>query len=181
MQKITIEQYIQHRLDDQIAYYSKSASRAKKKFQAMKAIEIALAASVPFLSALITEKNAQGMKVIVGLVGVGISLLSGWLLLYKYQENWVTYRTTCESLESERYLFLTRTGPYKSKEASALFIEKVESILGQEQQRWQSYMLQNMDAGDSSPEDGGDIVAPASEPRGPADENANTPEPPPSS
>jgi hypothetical protein len=142
MQKITIEQYIQERLDDQFTYYTKAASRSKNRYQKLKALEIGLAALVPFLAALITDHNAEVMKIIVGGIGVGITLTGGMLMLFKYQENWVTYRTTAEALKSEKYLFLTRTGPYKSKGANALFIEKVENILGDEHQKWQNYVIE---------------------------------------
>jgi hypothetical protein len=150
MQKITTEQYIQERWDGQYDYYRKASSRNKKKYQILKGVEIVLAALVPFLAALITDKNAEVMKIVVGIIGVGIALTSGMLMLFKYQENWVTYRTTMESLKSEKYLYLTRTGPYKNKEASNLFIEKVESILNDEHVKWQNFVNEKTEGGDGS-------------------------------
>jgi Protein of unknown function (DUF4231) len=145
LQRITIEQYIAERLDTQIAYYSNAATAAKHKFQRTKVVEIILAASVPLFSALITQANADTLKIVVGVIGVSISILSGMLLLFKFDENWVTYRTTAEALKSEKYLFLTRSGTYKGKQASMLFIERVEQILDEEHSKWQSYVLQGND------------------------------------
>ncbi|MFM2375713.1 MAG: hypothetical protein RLZZ165_810 [Bacteroidota bacterium] len=142
MQSITIDQYLEDRVEDQLSYYNKAASKAKKRFQRLKVVEVVLASFVPFLSALINEDNAGTLKVIVGLVGVGITLLSGVLLVYKFQEDWVNYRSTAEALTAEKFKFLARTGPYQGSDASSIFIEKVERILGDESQKWQTYAME---------------------------------------
>lgn len=138
MQRLKIDQYIQERLDDQLNYYSKAASKAKKKYQNLKAAEIAFAALIPFLSALITPERMY-IKFLVGALGVFVTLFSGILMLYKYHENWVNYRSTEDALKSEKYLFLAQSGPYKNGASDAEFIEKIESILGNEHQKWQQY------------------------------------------
>jgi hypothetical protein len=153
MQRITIDQYIADRLDGQYEYYSKAAGKAKKQYQTIKVVEIVLAAMVPFLSAMMTPSSSDYMKIIVGVLGVGITILSGTLLLYKFSETWVNYRSTAQALKSEKFLFLTRTGAYKGRNATALFIEKIELILGEESQKWQSYVISKEDdaAGGDAP------------------------------
>lgn len=150
-QRITIEQYITERVDGQIDYYSQAASKAKKRYHAFKAIEITLAAAVPFLSALTTAGSLSYMKVLVGCVGVGVTIASGMLLLYKFHEIWANYRGTAESLRSEKYLFLSRSGPYRTRGANQFFIERIEGILGQQNQKWQSYISQNQEGEDGNP------------------------------
>jgi hypothetical protein len=138
MQRLKIDQYIQERLDDQLKYYSKAANNAKRKYQNIKVAEIAFAAMIPFLSALITPDRMY-VKFIVGVLGVFVTLFSGMLMLYKYHEEWVNYRSTEEALKSEKYLFLAQSGPYKNGANAADFIERIESILGNENQKWQQY------------------------------------------
>jgi hypothetical protein len=174
MQRITIEHYIKDRLEDQENYYSQAATRSKKRFQKMKGVEIGLAAMVPFLSALINDGNAEWMKIIVGSIGVVITLLGGMLLLFKHQETWVTFRATAEALKSEKYLFLTRSGPYRGKGAQGLFIEKVEAILGDEHRRWQNFVIEQGDEEEESNEPAGN-GNPADAPEVPADDQAAKP------
>ena len=143
MQKLQIDDYIETRLDEQIAYYTAAATKAKKRYLSLKAIEIACAALVPFLSAMIDAKNVDTMKIVVGFAGVSISVLSGALLLFKFHENWVKYRGTAESLKSERYLFLMRSGIYKGKGATSALVERIESIIGDENKQWQSYTMEH--------------------------------------
>ena len=47
------------------------------------------------------------IKIIIGIIGVSIALIAGIMNLYKFHENWVSYRTTAEILKHEKYLFLT--------------------------------------------------------------------------
>ncbi len=141
-QRISIEQYITDRVDHQYLYYSAAASKAKHRYYLIKAAEISLAATVPFLSALTTSSSLSYMKVLVGVIGVLVTAASGMLLLYKFHETWINFRSTAQALQSEKYLFLSRSGPYKRKAASAFFIERIETILGMENQKWQSYMAQ---------------------------------------
>jgi hypothetical protein len=140
--KITIEQYITDRVDEQYRYYSAAASKAKHRYYLIKVVEISLAATVPFLSALTTSASLSYMKVMVGVIGVLITAASGMLLLYKFHETWINYRSTAQALLSEKYLFLSRSGLYKGKAASPLFIERIEMILGIENRKWESYMAQ---------------------------------------
>jgi len=58
------------------------------------------------------------------------------LALYQFQENWTAYRSTCESLKQEKYLFLTKTEPYNGSDPFPLFVQRVESILSKERTAW---------------------------------------------
>ena len=52
------------------------------------------------------------IQIVVGLIGVGIAIITAILGLYQFEQNWIEYRTICESLKKEKYLFLTKTEPY---------------------------------------------------------------------
>jgi Protein of unknown function (DUF4231) len=178
MQKITIEEYIADRLDGQLEYYSEAAAKAKRRYQGTKFAHIILAAAIPLLSTLITQNNANVMKLVVGLVGVAITILSGMLLLFRYHEIWVECRSTAEALRSEKYLLLTRTGPYSNKGAAAFFIERIESILGAEHTRWQNQALQVSGQAEEEKPEGPAFAASFTEPEtaAPAAENSPTKE-----
>lgn len=145
MDKLTIEAYIAQRWKPQYAYYSKASRNCKWWFQRLRIAEIGVAAMIPFLSGIIDE--AQFLRYIVGALGVAVTLIGGTLMVKKYQENWINYRSTTEALKSEHIAFLTRSGNYAKGDAEAEFIRRVETILGDENQKWRNYITSTEENG----------------------------------
>lgn len=59
------------------------------------------------------------------------------LALNQYQESWIQYRTTCESLRQHKYRFLTGAEPYSDAEgAFGRLVENVEALLSKENAVW---------------------------------------------
>jgi hypothetical protein len=57
--------------------------------------------------------------------------------LNQYQHNWITYRSTCEELRHEKYLWLSRAGPYvDAGDSTALLAERIEALISREHSRW---------------------------------------------
>ena len=128
------EEFIQSRVEDQIAWYNRRSLSAKKWFHGLRVAEIALASSIPFLVIFIDE--IKSAKYIVGGVGVLIAILSGAIALFKLQENWVDYRTTAEGLKHHRYLFTTKTDPYDAADAYQVFVVNIEGLISAEHTTW---------------------------------------------
>ena len=102
-------------------------------------VEIAAAAMIPFLSAF----NLSRMPWVTGGLGVLITVLEGMLHLNQYQQNWIAYRSTCESLKHEKYVYLGKAAPYASAEdPHALLAERIESLVSQEHAKWASVQQQ---------------------------------------
>lgn len=124
------------RLEDQIAWYDRKSMSCQRIFKRIKTIEILAAALIPFLAA---AKELPWSPWLTGGLGVMITVLEGILQLGQYQQNWITYRSTCESLKHEKYLYLGKAGPYASSpDAHALLAERVESLVSQEHAKWAS-------------------------------------------
>src|SRR5579875_2011823 len=87
------------RLEDQIGWYDHKSNFNQRTFKWMKVIEIGAAGLVPLFS---------GFKLpwVAGGLGALIAILEGVLQLNQYHYNWITYRSTCESLKHEKYLYL---------------------------------------------------------------------------
>jgi hypothetical protein len=63
--------------------------------------------------------------------------MEGLQQLNQYQANWITYRSTCEALEHEKFLFLAKAGPYgAAADARVLLAERIESLVSQEHAKW---------------------------------------------
>jgi hypothetical protein len=137
------EEYIESRLDDQIDWYDRKSLANQRWHKRLRMSEFILAALIPFLSGFITAH--WSIQVIVGLVGVAIAIIAASLGLYQFEQNWIQYRTTWESLRKEKYLFLTCTEPYnESAEGNlALLVQRVESMVSKENTNWAQYMMKS--------------------------------------
>ena len=82
--------------------------------------------------ALRLDEERQFLEVLSIPAGEGLQQLQ------QYQQNWITYRATCERLKHEKFLFAARAGPYASSEPEALLAERVESLVSQEHAAWVS-------------------------------------------
>ena len=130
---------IMERLEDQIAWYDRNSMTNQRYFKRIKMVEIAAAAIIPFLSAL----SLQRMMWVTGGLGVLITVLEGMLHLNQYQQNWIAYRSTCESLKHEKYVYLGKAAPYaNSPDPHALLAERIESLVSQEHAKWASVQQQ---------------------------------------
>jgi len=126
------------RLEDQLAWYDRKSQFNQRVFRRIKITEIFAAALIPFLSVI----RAWWIIYATAALGVLITVLEGLLHLNQYQQNWITYRSTCEQLKHEKYTYLGRAGPYaKASDPRALLAERVESLVSQEHTRWASVQL----------------------------------------
>lgn len=132
---MTPEEYLRDRLDDQIKWYDKKSLSNQTWFKRLRIVEILFAICVPFLVSYITSDTGF-LKVVVGAMGVVIALVSGLITLYKFQENWIEYRTTAETLKHEKYLYSTHSSPYNGDESFHLLVERVESMMSKENTNW---------------------------------------------
>ncbi len=125
------------RLDDQIDWYNKRSLKSQRLFKTLKLATIVAAAAIPLCAGL------QVSAWLTGGLGALIAVLEGIQQLNQYQHNWITYRSTCEALKHEKYLYLAGAGPYAgAANAKALLAERVESLISQEHAKWVSSIEQ---------------------------------------
>lgn len=127
--------YLTDRVDDQIDWMSAKAGRNQKWFRRLRLIELAAAASIPFVTGLIREPG-DAFAISVGALGVAVAVIAGVMSLFQFQETWVEYRQTAERLKREKYVFLTRTEPYDGEDRLHLFVQRVETALSDERASW---------------------------------------------
>lgn len=130
---------IMERLEDQIAWYDRKSLYNQRVFKRIKIAEIIAAAVIPFIAAL----RLLNATLIMGGLGVLVTVLEGLLHLNQYQQNWISYRSTCEALKHEKFLYLGHAGPYvNAPDRRALLAERVESLVSQEHAKWASVQQQ---------------------------------------
>ena len=138
---MTTNDYLTDRVDNQIDWYDKKSSWNQRLYKRLQILQIAAAASIPIFAGFITPE-ATDMKHVVASIGALIAIISGILSLYKFQENWIQYRTVSESLKHQKYLFLTKTYPYHTEDAYHVLVETVENLIAQENSKWSQYIQQ---------------------------------------
>lgn len=131
------DEYLATRLDDQISWYSRKSQWNKQWLWRLRTAEIVFAGFIPFLA------NHGGpdslIRTTVGLLGVAVAVIAGAISLFKFQENWIEYRTTAESLKHEKYLYLTLSNVYAGDDAFHLLVERTESLISKENTSWSCY------------------------------------------
>jgi hypothetical protein len=134
---MTPEEYVKQRVDDQISWYGDKSAAAQKWFKRIRGAEIICAAAIPFLAGY--GGSSVAAQVAIGVLGAVIVVLASFLSLGQHQENWIGYRTTCESLKHEKYLFLSQVEPYETKERFSLFVRRLENLISKENSAWSQY------------------------------------------
>jgi len=123
LMEATKKDYLENRLDNQIEWYSSKSSKYKCYFLIMRTTEIIIAAIIPVLFYYPTVKSC------IPLLSVIIVVLVVLMSLFKIHENWILYRTISESLKHEKYLYLTKTEPYRGSENFSILVNNVEQIV----------------------------------------------------
>jgi hypothetical protein len=123
----------QARVRDQIEWYDRKSQQNQRWFKRLKVCQIVTAAAIPVLA------GVSAPVWLVGGAGALIVVLEGLQQLQQYQQNWTTYRATCERLKHERFLFMAHAGPYAGAPSpDAMLAERVESLVSQEHAAWVS-------------------------------------------
>lgn len=130
------------RLEEQIDWYDERSRHSQRWFKALKVCQIVVAAAIPVVAG--AGGGAWRWPVAVG--GALIVVLEGLQQLFQYQQNWATYRSTCERLKHEKFLYAAGAGPYSGAvRPGALLAERVEGLVSQEHAAWASSQRQRQD------------------------------------
>ena len=133
------EDFLKVRVDDQIDWYDTTSQANQRWYKRLRVAEIVAAASIPFLAGYISP-DMPWTQVVAGLLGCFIAVAAAVISLYQFQDNWIEYRTTCESLRHEKFLFLTKTEPYNVETPFPLLVQRVESLISTENTKWSQHI-----------------------------------------
>jgi len=138
LNKEEFEKYLKERYQNQIDWYEKKATSNQSRYSKLQWILIILSALTPVLIAIdfsLTEYSF--LKWIAVITAVIVSISAGTLRIFKYHDNWITYRTTCETLKKEIHLYKAGIGDYaNAKDKESVFVQRVESLISQENTLW---------------------------------------------
>jgi hypothetical protein len=128
---MTESDYLEQRLKDQMKWYSTKSSWNQRWFKRLTIAQLIFAIFLPVVAIYLNP-------IFAGVLGGGIALITGILSIYRFQENWVTYRATSEKLKYQLMIFETHLDPYHDEATRfPLLVKTVEGILSQENGQWQ--------------------------------------------
>jgi len=142
----TIEDYIEKRYKKQLQYYEKHASDNRVRFYISQIVIIAVSALIPIINTIPNENaDINAIKMASSIFGFIIIVATGFLQLTKSQENWISYRSTAELLQSEYHLFKMKSGNYSdekigndNRKREQLFVNRIETIISEEGKKFLS-------------------------------------------
>lgn len=140
---LTAEQYLQQRVDDQLAWYDRKARVFKKRHRWLKGTSIVLSASIPVLIAL--SNQMEMLKYVAALCGAVVTIIEGFSAMFRDKDLLLAYRSAREGLMREKMLFLSQAQAYaglSQKDALLQLVERCEAILGGENEQWNQQLRQ---------------------------------------
>jgi hypothetical protein len=138
---VNAEEYLKDRLEAEINWYDDKSAHNKLCHTITRGVEIVCSAVIPLLAGFVKVWEPW-IAIIMGVLGILVAIAAGFSSLQKFQENWIKYRTTAESLKKEKYLFNTKVQPYDIGDPLPTLVQRVETLISQENTNWAQYMMQ---------------------------------------
>lgn len=130
MEQEEFEAYVQGRYQDQVAWYDRTAQQNRARYATFQWALIVLAATLPVLIPIASQWVTIPVSVAVAIGTAGLKT-------FKFQENWLNYRTIAESLKKEQHYYNADVGDYQDADnKEALFVERVENLISRENTLW---------------------------------------------
>ncbi len=130
------EQYLAERIEDQIHWYNRKSRANKRAYRTLRVVSVIVALAIPIMSSFLDNGNVPYLKVAIAVSGALVALIEGLLTLYKFRDNWTSYRNAAEMLIQHKYLFITRSAPYNVARPFVLFVQNAENIMAGERIAW---------------------------------------------
>ena len=138
MDKATFDKYVSDRYFGEIAWYDAKSIRNQIWYRTLQWGLILLSASTPVLIALAQKTNSvPWLNMVPLMTSVVVAILATSLKTFKFEENWINYRTICETLKKEIHFYRAGIGEYEdSEDKEALFVKRVEALISRENTLW---------------------------------------------
>ncbi len=133
MEPDAFQRYLDERYLPEVRWYDDRARKNRAWYVPLQWVVILLSVGAPIMVAIgVSWARWAGIS-----MSAGVAVLTAGLKTFRFDENWLNFRTTCETLKKEQYLHGARAGQYRSAaDPEALFVERVESLISCEHTAW---------------------------------------------
>ena len=138
MDQKTFDDYLKDRYLPEIAWYDTNSLHNQVWYRTLQSALIVLSASTPVIIAL-AQKTPSGAWIqrLSLITSVLVAIIATTLKTFKFQENWINYRTTCETLKKEIHFYHAGVDEYADGAGrESTFVKRVESLISRENTLW---------------------------------------------
>ncbi len=129
--------YMSDRYEGQIVWYDNKAGINRQMYRWLQGVILVFAGITPVLIEVTPSLLIFGIFHWATLTAAVVAILTAALKIFKFQENWISYRTTCDALQKEKYFYAAEADAYRnSDDRDVLFVERVENLIAQENTMW---------------------------------------------
>jgi uncharacterized protein DUF4231 len=143
------EEYIKGRIDDQMKWYSEKSAFNKSRYRLFQIVIIIASALIPIINLTASAFDIwwqHAALIITAFLGSIITVITAFLQMERYFDNWILYRTTLESLKREKILFHNNAGEYANlseNDKNRVLVERVEAMLSSENAKFLTLQQQS--------------------------------------
>lgn len=131
--------YMEYRWFSEWSFFDKKAAENKKRYLRYQWIIGVGSVAVPVLVGInpTTQIGQDLLYLVTVVISLSVAIAAAIENIYKYGENWRSYRQAAEELKQEKSLYDVGAGRYQSDSNAFLrFAERCEEIVAQQNGRW---------------------------------------------
>ena len=129
--------YYSDRYEGQIQWHEKKAATNKRRYLWTQTLIIVFSVVTTTATALAFRRQTAVWLGVPICTSALVATLTALQKTFQFQELWIAYRRVVEVLRKEGYFHKFRLGEYAVSDApDALFVEKTEGILSQQNDTW---------------------------------------------
>lgn len=138
MDKQQFEDYLKDRYYDQVNWYDRKSVWNQVWYKRLQWGLIVFSSITPILIAIdALDKKTTWLTAIPLITATLVAIFTSAIKTFNFQENWLSYRTTCETLRKELFLYEAGIGSYaRTEDKESLFVEHVENLISRENTLW---------------------------------------------
>ena len=135
-----VDRYIKDRIDDQLSYYDRQATKMKSYYMTNRKVTAIVAVLIPVMGGLYLPLNILGQnfdlwRILITVAGLCVAILVSLEGVLHHREQWQNFRTTSEFIKAQKFLFFNRVDEYggvSDEEAFKTLVMRVEAAIKNE-------------------------------------------------
>ena len=132
------DDYASNRYNEQCRWYDDKAGFNKRWYYRLQTTVIVVSAAITLAVAIgVYFEDVRWIRLVALALGASVTVFTSLLKIYRFQEQWLSYRGTAEALKKEAHLLMARLGEYgASASPRELFVDRVENLVSRQNTQW---------------------------------------------
>lgn len=137
MDKTEFKNYLDERYFKELKWYDQKSISNQRTYKILQWITIVFTSLTPILIALNSMYESDYLLFGSITSAMIVAIVTALNRSFKFYDNWINYRTICETLKKEIHFHNARVDEYSNAEdPDSLFVKRVESLISRENTLW---------------------------------------------